>query len=73
MITAQSVRYPAHLFICASVRVIISGPQCPMLLGDSVHHYLHSVHLDRSSFDPLGPLIWNTAVLYWIPLCPELN
>lgn len=45
MITAQSVRYPIHLLISANSRVIVSGPPCPMLLGDSVHHHHHSIHL----------------------------
>ena len=44
MITAQSVQYPMHLLNCAIARVAVSGPQCLMLFGESVYHYLHSIH-----------------------------
>lgn len=46
MITAQSIRYHVYLLICANARTILSGLQCPMLLGDSMHHYLCSIHRD---------------------------
>ena len=46
MITAQSIRYPVYLLICANARIILSGLQCPMLLGDGMHHYLYSIYRD---------------------------
>jgi hypothetical protein len=46
MITAQSVRYPVYLLICANARITLSGLQCPMLLGDGMHHHLYSIYRD---------------------------
>ena len=63
IIESQSVHFPMHLLVYVTGRAIITRMQCPMLLGDKAHYYLHPIHLNWCNVDLPSPLNWKIIVM----------